>query len=173
VGGLFEVESGTLLEDADKFQEIAFWFYAVRQEMQMVWHGAIGVKVKEEVCGALGEGGKRQVGGPWISEVGKTGVAADGDEVDFEAEIVEGGEADGFAVERHWEMITNRVDNVQVLAWGAESRPEGRPVQRWGSGLGMGGLVTPVRGYYGWTERGAEKLREARCRCGRRSLPAV
>ena len=69
--------------------------------MQMVWHGAIGVKAKEETGGALREGGKNKFGSPRISEVGGAGVTADGDEMDFQAQVGKGSEAGGFAVKGH------------------------------------------------------------------------
>jgi hypothetical protein len=105
-----EVERGARFEDSHEAQKIGGRVCALCQEVKMIGHEAVRVNEKRKTVSAVEKAFADHFGGFGIGEEGLAHVAADGDEVGFGADVVFGGEAWLFAVERHMQsgIITYR-----------------------------------------------------------------
>jgi hypothetical protein len=87
----FEFEGGALLEKADEFAEVTSVLDSLSKDMYVIRHEAVGVEKKRVACGAFEKEMEDPLGGFCISEMRRTVVTTNCDEIRLPAKVIFGG----------------------------------------------------------------------------------
>jgi hypothetical protein len=86
--GLAKLEGRALFEEADEFEQVAAIVCTLDKNMKMVGHKTVRMKPVGMAGGAFEQQREDTLGGGFLAEVGRTAVAANGDEIGLATEVV-------------------------------------------------------------------------------------
>jgi hypothetical protein len=86
--GLAKLEGRALLEEADEFEQVAPIVSTLDKNMKVVGHQTVRMKPVGMAGGAFEQQREDTLSGGFLAEVGRTVVAANGDEIGLTTEVV-------------------------------------------------------------------------------------
>jgi hypothetical protein len=98
-----KLEGCTLFEETDEFEQVAAIISALDKDMKVVGHQTVGMKPVGMASGAFEQQREDPSSGPFVAEVGRAAVTANGDEIGLTADVVLRRKAGDPAMDGHTE----------------------------------------------------------------------